>query len=131
MSLRPNAPAPKWQCAQIALRPNAPAPKWHCAQMSSRPNVCTQLARTQTFAPKRSPPNVVDRIRPGLLRVNTALVQYQADALNRYTKRRFSCPIYSVVKTWLSVRKVWGSNPGLVKLDTLPQTVRHRCDVSS
>ena len=37
-----------------------------------------------------------------------------------------------VAKTLLSVREVWGSNTGSVKLDTVSPTARHpRCDVSS
>ena len=39
--------------------------------------------------------------------------------------------VSSVVRTMLTVREVWGSNPGSVKLDTVSPTACHCGDVSS
>ena len=55
---------------------------------------------------------------------------FHVKSLNRFDSSRNS-PISSAVKTPLSERKVWGSNSGSVKWDTVSQTASHHCDVSS
>ena len=37
----------------------------------------------------------------------------------------------SVIETLLSMREIWGLNPGSVKSNTVSPTARHRCDVFS